>query len=210
MYEIVDNSIQLTVIFCCAAASIYRTALTRSRIWLLCSLFFASYFLGDLWWLLDELFYPEVSGYSLVPYINWKASILFLILMLQQDRNDRLFRKPESRAMWLIPVFCGIMCIFYMQFGAYIDNITTAILMSILIWEAVQRPLGAKNGTTEYAADHDMCRMILWFCVIEYIMWTITCLDYGHPLRSLYYICEAVITLLFILMIPAVGKAVGR
>ena len=210
MYEIAENSIQTAVIFGCAAIAIYEAAVTRSRIWMLCGLFLVSFFLGDLWWLLNLIFYPGNSEYSLVPYINWKASALFLILMLLQDGGDKVLRKPENKLMWLIPVFCGVMCAFYMQFGAYIDNITTAVLMSILIWCAVQKSHKIRDGKAERTNDHDMCRMVLWFCVLEYVMWTASCLDYGNPLRSLYYICEIAISMFAMLLIPAVRKAVGR
>lgn len=210
MFEIIDNSIQIAVIFGCGFYSVYKTVLTRSRLWLVCSLFMASYFLGDLWWLLNEVLYPGYSEYSLVPYINWKASVVFLIMLLQQERKGEKLQKPGNRYMWLIFVFCAVMCAYYMQFGAYVDNVTTAILMAVLIWTAVQRTFESRQDGNYRADDHELCRMALIFCVLEYTMWTSTCLNYGNPLRGLYYICEAILTVFIIMLTMAVRKAVGR
>ena len=207
MVETVSNILQIVVLCACIAAAEYHTGASKSRSWLLYGLFVLSFLLGDIWWILDLLFYDN-SFYSIVPYINWKASILFLILLMNQQQDEAV-RRPYGIGMWIIPVFCGAMCVYYMQFGAYIDNVLTAVLMAVLIWVTV-RMLLDKRDKSEYASrNRALCLVVLLFCASEYIMWTASCLDYGNPLRYLYDVFSFVLTLCIVLFIPAMRKAVS-
>ena len=207
MIELIGNIIQMIVICGCLIVVIYETRNDRSRIGLLYALFLTSMLLGDIWWILELLLYDE-TPYSLVPYLNWKAAYVFLILMMQQDKRVSVYRNPASRYLWGSVLFCAVMCVYYMQFGAYIDNVLTAVLMSVLIWIPLQRLTEIrKNGETG-AKDEMLCRMVLLFCTTEYVMWTASCFD--SSVRVLYDVFNFVLTACFILFIPAVRKAVGR
>ncbi|MBR6444687.1 MAG: hypothetical protein IKS63_04595 [Firmicutes bacterium] len=206
MIDIVNSSMQMAVIFVCEMVAFYDARTKRSRLRLLYGLFLLSIFLGDLWWVLGMVFYGGNLGYSLIPYINWKVALLFLILMMQQYHGEPVFRKPVRKTQWLIPVFCGFMCAGYMTLGAYLDNVVTAILMSVIIWNAVQRLIEIRKGLTEKTGDSLLCKMILIFCALEYAMWTASCLN--EPWYNLYYVFDAAITVCYILFIPAVRKAV--
>lgn len=208
MLEIVSNVIQTAVLGVCVIVAFYYAVNSRSRSWLLYGLFSASFFLGDLWWVLFLLFYDSDYGYSLIPYINWKASILFLILLMQYQLKTPVFKKNNSPALCVIPLFCAGMCLYYMKFGAYLDNSLTAILMCILIWIVVQRLLEIRDIEGGKADDKALCILVFFFCISEYIIWTATCLDYGNPLRRLYDIFGALMTAGFVLIIPAMKKAV--
>ncbi len=208
MVEIVSNIIQIGVLCVCAVVSIYFAGTRQSREWLLFGLFSGSFLLGDLWWLLCLIFYGWDYGYSLIPYINWKASILFLILLLLQYHP--VGRKPVHGAQRLIPVACGLMCVFYMQYGAYVDNVITALFMSITIWIIVQRLLQIKKGEEGGAADRCLCLSALFFCVMEYALWTASCLDYDNPLRHLYEVFGFILTFSVVLFLPAIRKVVRR
>lgn len=210
MTEIISNSIQIAVLIFCLAYAIYSMYTQKDRLWLLYGLFMLSFLLGDIWWLLEIIFYGWDFDYSLIPYINWKASLLFLILMIWQHHPESVFKKPVSKLMWLIPVFCAAMCIYYMQFGAYVDNTVTAVLMSITIWIAIQRAMESRREGTKGQDDWYVCRAILIFCIIEYVMWTASCLDYDNPLRHLYTVGGYLLTVCIIYFIPAIRKAVSR
>ena len=206
MIDAICEATQLIVICICEFIAIFDARKIRSRLRLLYGLFLLSFFMGDLWWFLDYLFYDWDLTYSLIPYINWKVALLFLILMMQQYHGGKIFKKPASGFMWTIPVFCGALCAFYMQFGAYLDNILTAVLMSIIIWMAVQRLIEIRQGATEKTGDEWLCRVILLFCTFEYGMWTASCIDY--PVYYFYNVFNFALTACFILFIPAVRKAV--
>ena len=200
---------QMVVLLLCEAVAIIDARKVRSRLRLLYGLFLLSFFLGDLWWFLNMAIYEGNAAYSLIPYINWKAAMLFLILIMQQYHREPIFRKPISPLQLFIPVFCGGMCAFYMTNGAYLDNIVTAILMSIIIWNAVQRLIEIRKGMTKDKADSHLCRVILLFCLLEYGMWTASCL-YNIPwvYDGLYYAFNFALSFCCILFIPAIRKAV--
>ena len=210
MLEVVSNIIQIAVLVVCIAAAVYNTDTLKSRSWVLFGLFAVSFLLGDIWWLLDLLFYRDRTLYSLIPYINWKASALFLILLIRNRQQAPLFKRPVRSILWVIPVFCAGMCAYYMQFGAYVDNVITALFMAVLIWITIQRFLEIRGSEDDAAGDKSLCLVVLLFCVSEYAMWTASCLDYDHPLRILYDVFSFVLTLSIALMIPALRKAVSR
>ena len=209
MLEVVSNIIQIIVLCFCIAGAIRYTNALKSRSYMLFGLFAASFLLGDIWWLLDLLLYRDRAFYSLIPYLNWKASALFLILLVFYLQQGPFIKRPVRRILWLIPVFCAVMCAYYMQFGAYIDNIVTALFMTVLIWITIQHLFDIRSGKCN-AANKDICLVVLLFCVSEYVMWTGSCFDYGNPLRNLYDIFGFVLTLSIALMIPAMRKAVSR
>ena len=208
MTEIINNLVQMGILIVCMVIVIFRSVSGKSRTWLVYALFLTSYFLGDLWWFLELVLYKGKLGYSLVPYINWKASILFLILLLQLNRPGADYGWSGGRILWGIPLFCSVLCIFYMQYGAYFDNITTAILMSILMWMAARGLLNNSKEDKEKRRVNLLYQVTLIFCGLEYVMWTITCLDYGNPLRYLYPICDLAISISFILFLPAIRRVV--
>ncbi|MDO4860574.1 MAG: hypothetical protein Q4A48_06080 [Bacillota bacterium] len=206
MIDIISETIQMAVICICEIAAIYDSRSVRSRMRLLYGLFLLSFFLGDLWWILDLVFYGGESGYSLIPYINWKVALLFLILMMQQYHGQPVFRKPVSWAQWIAPVFCGGMCAYYMTMGAYFDNALTAVLMSIIIWNAIHRLVEIRKGLTERKGDKLLCIAALVYCALEYAMWTASCMYY--PLYNLYYVFDFMLSACFIIFVPAIRKAV--
>lgn len=207
MVETIGNILQIIVLGICTAVAAYNTESRKNRSWLIYGLFAFSFLLGDIWWLLDWLFYED-EFYSIIPYINWKASFLFLILLMQRQLKTPIFRKINNPVLCMIPLFCTGMCFYYMKFGAYIDNLLTALLMCLLIWITVQRLLEIRSGEGGSAEDKSLCLLVFLFCVSEYIIWTASCLDYGNPLRSLYDIFSFVMTVIFLLIIPAMKKAV--
>ena len=210
MISSVGDITQMVVILLCEVIAFMDARKQRSRLRLIYGLFLLSFFLGDLWWFLDLTLYGGDAGYSLIPYINWKVAMIFLILMMQQYHSGSIFRKPASWLQLIIPVFCGAMCVWYMTMGAYLDNIVTAVLMIIIIWNAVQRLIEIRKNLTKDKGDKWLCAVIILYCLMEYGMWTASCFDYSHPVYNLYYIFNFGLTMCFILFIPAVRKAVDE
>ena len=75
MIDIISETIQMAVICICEIAAIYDSRSVRSRMRLLYGLFLLSFFLGDLWWILDLVFYGGESGYSLIPIASMTSFI---------------------------------------------------------------------------------------------------------------------------------------
>jgi len=191
MIESVVNSLELLITGICMTISICFVYAGKQRIWVLMSLFCGTFFLGDLYWQLHLIFYKRTPLFSFIPYLSWYASFLFLYLMLLLTGNRG---RIHSRKMWLIPVFTFGMCIYYMQFGAYVSNLISALLMTLIILQSVKGlSLPEKTGP----GRKKFCLLTLLFCALEYGIWTSSCFDYGNPLRNLYYVFSVIMIFSF-------------
>ena len=241
MVESIDNLIQLIVFGICFGISLRLTYTKRSRAMGILSLFYISFFLGDLYWLLYIVFYDSTPQVFYVSEFNWYASYLFLILLMQQTLEPEA-RRQRSRVLLLPLVFAAGMCVFFMQWGDYISNIISAVLMGLMMFRAMQGSLYCreKDPAAEHltgrekdpAADHltgrekdsaamqsgysaksiaaqmRLCRLILVFCVIEYVMWIVSCFWRGDGLTNPYYWLDGMLTVCSAALLPALDKGV--
>ena len=241
MVESIDNLIQLIVFGICFGISLRLTYTKRSRAMGILSLFYISFFLGDLYWLLYIVFYDSTPQVFYVSEFNWYASYLFLILLMQQTLEPEA-RRQRSRVLLLPLVFAAGMCVFFMQWGDYISNIISAVLMGLMMFRAMQGSLYCREKDTEAdhltdaekdpAADHltgrekdtaamqngysaksiaaqmRLCRLILVFCVIEYVMWTVSCFWRGDGLTNPYYWLDGMLTVCSAALLPVLDKGV--
>ncbi len=225
MTEVIINDIQLVTAGACAAYALMRALLSRRRAWILLTLFFGAFFLGDLYWQLFLLFYGSNPHYSEAPGLNWFSAYLFLLLLVMHLREGAPKRRP-GLLLWLIPVFTSAMCVYYMTWGDYLDNLICAVLMPLLMWnstrgladprftgdgigsirdEAACSPGSrcasgtGKGKTLFYAAT-------LLFCLTEYGMWTCSCIWTGDTMRNPYYWFDLLLCLLMPLFTAALAK----
>ncbi len=75
MIELIDNSLQITVLTVCAALSVYLAVRHGSRTWTLLSFFYGSWLLGDVYWLSCLIFYDRTPQISLVSDLSWYAAL---------------------------------------------------------------------------------------------------------------------------------------
>ena len=208
--ELIVNLIQIVALCLCMAYAIYQTSVRQSRKWLLYALLTAAFVLGDLWWILYLALYDQTFN-SMIPSISWAAVFIFLIILLREC-EDKAKDMTDTRVLWLIPVFTGGMCIYFMQFGSYLSNIIDMVLMTLIMWNALKGGLLFRRGVpTEEIATEGSSKGIfqaaMMYCLFEYAMWTISCLSYDNPLRSLYYVFDVLVTVSIMMFIPALRKA---
>ena len=204
MIETIENAAQLIIVWLCFLISIFRTYKTESRAWGFLALFYFSFFLGDLYWLTYLVFYRDTPQYSYISGFSWYAAYLFLLLLLRH-LLDRKASRQKQLPLWFILVFTGGMGLFYMQWGDYPGNLITAVLMSFLLWRAVQGLI--------YPEDRDPAKRriyiaVLVFCLVEYAMWTISCFFDGDTLADPYYWFDAAFTVSIATFLPLLGKVV--
>lgn len=217
MVESIDNLIQLIVFGICFGISLRLTYTKRSRAMGILSLFYISFFLGDLYWLLYIVFYDSTPQVFYVSEFNWYASYLFLILLMQQTLEPEA-RRQRSRVLLLPLVFAAGMCVFFMQWGDYISNIISAVLMGLMMFRAMQGSLYCREkdpatmqsgySAKSIAAQMRLCRLILVFCVIEYVMWTVSCFWRGDGLTNPYYWLDGMLTVCSAALLPVLDKGV--
>ncbi len=206
MIETTLNALQLVTTGLCTAAAGRRAVRSGKRVWLLMALASGVFFLGDLYWQLYLVFYQMTPRYSFIPDLSWYACYIFLLLTLLELRGNRP-PAPRSRLLWLLPVFTAGMCVFYLQWGEWLSNIVTAVLMSLLLWHA------ADCLTLWKAGDDGRKRFFAWtiliFCTVEYAVWTSSCFWMGDTLSNPYFWFDALLSLCFLILPSALRKAVG-
>ena len=205
MIEIVENIFQLIVTGSCGVYGIYKSITQDSREWLLAGLFSAAFFSGDFYWSLYILFYGDSPQLSYVSEFSWYASYIFLIMLIQVSSTPEQ-RKLKHRALIVVPIFVVGMCIYFMTMGDYFSNITTAVLMGILMYYSLQGIIYHKN-------DEDGRRCIFiaafTFCVVEYLLWILSVIWIGgNTALNPYYWCDMLLSISILMVLLAVRKAV--
>ena len=211
MVEIVENTFQLVTTGICMVISVRNGFLTGRRAWALLAFASGVFFLGDLYWELFLIFFGKTPEYSYISYLSWNASYLFFVLLLF-ELKDRENRKDRRRILWMVPLFTVGMCIFYMQWGDWIGNITTALLMTLLIWHAWSGLLllkEQKNMDSHARKDKaGIYIVLLLFCLMEYAAWSASCFGNYDTWMQPYFWFEVILSLIFLLLPPVLGKAV--
>ena len=205
MIEIIENIFQLIVTGSCGVYGVYKSISSNRREWLHAGLFSFAFFSGDLYWSLYMLFYGKSPQISYVSEFSWYASYIFLIMLVREKmtlEQERL----KHRSLLFVPVFVIGMCIYFMTMGDYVSNVTTALLMGILMYRSLQGIIYHKN-------DEDGRRCIFIsafiFCIVEYLLWILSALWIGGDTAlNPYYWCDIVLSISILMVILAVRKAV--
>ncbi len=213
MIEIAVNVFQLMTTGVCTFIAARKGIFLRSHAWTILSLASGVFFLGDLYWQLFLLFYDKTPEYSYIPYLSWYASYIFLILLLVELEGLQKTRK-QRKILWIAPIFTVGMCVFYMQWGDWIGNIISAVLMTFLFGMAGDNLLALKgdksSGIFENKDRAWIYMVILSFCVVEYGAWTSSCFFQGDSFLNPYLWFDTLLSFIFLLFPLALRKAVEK
>jgi hypothetical protein len=204
MTEFITNGFQITVAAICAAVSLIRGAGLKSRSYILLTLFFGTFLLGDLYWLLFYLFYSKTPNPSFIPDLSWYSSYLFLIILLVRTK-DRKAGEKHSVLLFAAPLFTVAMCLFFMQYGEYLSNIVIALLMGLIIWHALDGLLLSFKGSMS-PAFRPLFILALVFCGLEYLLWVSSCIWESETFANPYYWIDILLSCTFFLFVAAVGR----
>ena len=88
--------------------------------------------------------------------------------------------------------------------GEILNNIIIAILMTLLITQAV-------SGLLAKRKERRMLYIVtLLFCLLEYALWVSSCFWMGETIANVYYWFDLILSVSFVLFLPALRKAVGK
>ena len=207
MVEIIENAVQLVVLTCCAGFACWLSLKKQNRECARLAMFYGSYVLGDLYWLLYLVCYGHTPGIFYVPYMSWYAAYVFLDLLLLclATAEERKFISWPSL---VLPVFAAVMCVYYMQFGDYAGNLVSAVLMSLLMYHS-SRGMHYLRKHPEGDGRKWMYILTLVFCFVEYSAWTASCFFVGDTLANPYYWFDFMVTPVVALFLPAFRKGAG-
>ncbi len=205
MIETLENGVQLAVVTVCLFFSLRRLARERERAFELLALFYTCYLLGDLYWQLHLFFYQQTPRVRYISDVSWLASWLFLYCLLRHvsTPEERRFRQP---LLCVPPVFAAAMCAFFLRYGAYLNNLVTALMMSLILIHIVRGLLYLRGSAPPRRA---LYRAALFFCVCEYAAWTASCFFWEDTLANPYFWCDALLTISNVMLFFAVRKAVS-
>jgi len=200
--ESIDNLLQIFILIICTIVSFLR-ALAGDKSWILLFLFYGCWLLGVLYWLFCIVFYQSTPQISVISDLSWYAAYIFLYMLIRQTA-------PPEKALskkfivWLGPLFCAAMMIFFIQFGAVVSNLIYAGLMGLLTYASLHRITEKKR----YHEQCWLCVVILIICLLEYVLWTVSCFFEGNTLSNPYYWIDCILSFSFLFLLPAAKKAV--
>ena len=203
MVESYENAIQIAILIICTVFSLYRTAADKSKTWALLSLSYGSWLLGDIYWLLCLIFFETTPQISVISDLSWYASYIFLYMLLRQVAPPE---KAFTRKIlpWLGLLFTIAMAVFFIQWGEILSNLIYAALMGLLLYSAIRRLV----EKSRYQNQSFLMIAILIFCMLEYALWTSSCFFKEDTLANPYYWFDFLLSISFVLFIPAVKKTV--
>lgn len=206
MIETIENALQLLILLVCTGVSLAWVIRERGGTTLLLFFFYASFALADLYWLLYLVFYNHTPVIFYVSDLSWYASYLFLDMLVLQ-RADPQEQKFRHAALWAIPAFCTVMCLFYMQWGDYLSNVICAVLMSLLLYHSIRGMIYMRSHP-KAAANRPLYIAVLVFCILEYGVWTTSCFWVGDTWKNPYFLFDCLMTVYMLFLLLSYRKAV--
>ena len=207
MIEAVENLVQTVALAGCIGIAGFRLAAHKSRLWMLLMLFYISMFLGDLYWALSLLLLHRPPLFDYVSEISWFSAYLFLYLLIRETL-DRENKKVKSPVLWAGPVFVACMAVFYMQWGSVLSNITYAIAMGLIFYYISSGLFLLKDVSTRQCRRKILFLAVNTFCLIEYLLWTSSCIWSGDTLANPYYWIDFVQSVCLVFLLRATNEAV--
>ncbi|MBO5995351.1 MAG: hypothetical protein J6Q41_07550 [Firmicutes bacterium] len=203
MYETFENAFQILMLLISAGISLSLALKTHKKSWILLSLFYGCWVLGDIYWQLCLMLFGDIPQLSLVSDLSWYASFIFLYILLRYVEPKSGFSKHFLP--WLGPIFTFAMALFFIfQNGVWQvgSNLVCALFMGILLYASISRIMDhKKEGTRGY-----LCVMVLFLILMEYGMWISTSFVLEDNLMHPYYWFDILLSISFVLYIPALKK----
>ena len=208
MIEIIDSTVQFVLTGICALSAVAMAIATSDRLWRLLSLFYNTAVLGDLYWLLYRVFLKDTPRFSIIPYLSWYSSFLFLWLLMVHLQDGKKLNAPMSK-FWAVPLFTAAMSVFYMQYGAYLNNITIAVIMCVMLLRAITGLMDKDGPEDDRKRHRPIYSLTILFVAVEYALWTVSCFWSGETISNPYYWFDFLLTANFFFFLPATKKAVA-
>ncbi len=169
MAELTDNILQFFCIFVCGVYSCFQSAAKKSYKWLFISLFYLSFGIGLLYWVLYIVLFHSTPRVFFVSELNWTASYIFLAISLVSDMSEDERKFKLKPVFWVLPAFSFIMCIFFCLRGSYFENILMGSAMAACGFYAVKGIYFSKQKNTKHRCLFSYA--VLFFYAAEYLLW---------------------------------------
>ena len=203
--EVISNLLQAAVTLLGFFLGGIRYLKSRKQEYFLLTCFYGTFALGTLYWTLHLLLRQETPQIFYVSDLAWLASYVFL-LALTLTLADPEERQSRTGLCWLAPVFCLPQFVLYVTYGDLLLNVLMCGLTMMLAWCAMRGLVWAKK--TENGRLRRFHGTVLAFTALEYALWTASCFWVSDTLTNPYFWFDFLLTLVLLLFLPAVRKAV--
>ena len=202
MIDEISNGIQIAVLLVCIIVALFYAVRMRNRAWTLLAFVIGSWWMGEIFWSGCLLLLGDMPLVGWVSDLNWYASFVFLYLLLRE------LAPPEGRIgflPWFGPMFTFGMVLYFIQWGEILNNIVYASLMGLLLFAALRR----LRDRERYGPQRFLCVMILILCLLEYALWTASCIWREESWANPYYWCDILLTGCFPFFLPATKRVMS-
>ena len=207
--EVIDNAIQLAVTMCCCIYAAVAYLRGKEQKWFLLTCFYGAFSLGLIYWLLFIVFRSDTPQFSPVSDLSWLASLLFLLVLQTTIRlpGEGAYRPAWA---WAVPVFCGVMCLYFFRWGDYFLNILWAVLMGACGYCALRGLLFTRRQGVSTRGRQYFYIAVLVFILLEHCLWVASCNWKGETLSNPYYWFDFLVTVALFSLLPTMKKAVAE
>jgi hypothetical protein len=205
--EIIDNSVQLTMMFICTVLSAFLAAKHKKQSYVILACYYGTLVMGLLYWLSYDILTSYTPKIFYVSDLSWVGSYLFLLMLVTETsgRDEKAFRHP---AAWISPVVSTVMTIFYCHWGDYIENIVWCGIMGTAGWFSIRGLIWAVRQKN--TARRNFHLSVLLLITVEYCLWTASCFWVSDSLSNPYFWFDFSLTACATLLLPVTKKAVGK
>ena len=207
MYEVFENAFQILMLVISLGLALSLAWRTREKAWVLLSLFYGCWIMGDIYWQLCLILFGDIPKLSLVSNLSWYSSYIFLYILLRYMEPKPGFSK--SFLPIIGPLFTFAMAVFFIvqsgggQIGS---NLASALFMGILLYAAIRRLMDHRREGNRSL----LCVLVNLCCCMEYGMWISTSFVLEDNLLHPYYWFDITLSISFLLYISALKKEVAQ
>ena len=228
----IDNAIQLATTLICAIVALFRAVKFKGRRWALLGLFSGLFFLGTLYYQVFFLFYDETPLYLSIADLSWYTSYLFLLMLViyvnvhnrevdmqtsrkqgafaEMDRNILRWARRSNPVIWIVPTFTITMFFIFIQRGDYLLNFIVLVLMTGIMWHSVYGLVTIQSNPQRKQRQQMLFVVTFLFCLTEYALWVSSLFWTGYTITNNYFWFDFLLSAMFLLFIPAVGRTVSE
>lgn len=191
MAELIDNSIQLLIVFACGIFSGVHAIKSKKQGWIFTALFYLSFGMGLTYWVLYIVLFNSAPQVFFVSELSWTAAYIFLAMSLVSDISEEEKKFKVGFLPWILPIFSFIMCIFFCLRGSYLENILMGTTMAICGFFAARGIIFAKQKNQK--DRFFTCCAVLIFFAAEYLLWISSYFWIDDTLINPYFLTDTFI-----------------
>ena len=204
MTDLLTTLFQTIVLTVLISIGILRTITLKQREWLLITIYYFSYFLGDIYYLLIVFFYEDIPQFGHISEFSWLSSYLALVLLMNSVGGEGRYYK--SRFLWLVTLFTGASYIYFIQFGDYVYEFICDSTMTIVLIFAIRNLLYLRRNGIR-SESRWLFRLSMCMVTLEYCEWYSSGIWYeDDTFSNPYYIFEFIIPVFMALFIPVISR----